>query len=172
MRTVLSKFFDKQGPQHLLKDMCFLFTLVVPSLIFITMGTAFSSALYLFKIGKIKNCLCSATGHPTRTLFSLFCAVLLQTVCAARSFVTSFFTTTGLGHEDFSSFWQSMVTHHAFIPGKGPNSHNNNKKRADTTKPTSNCKFFSINEKTASLRKKAHTRDPTLFELAVVAQKK
>ena len=106
-----------QLPRALPSHLCFLITLVVPSLVFAAMGT--TSCLTLPRIGKIENPSCSACGHSSKDTPHLILNCPAKD-SLRRSFSSEFFhTTSGPNFGELHSFWGSMVSSCHLSLGRG-----------------------------------------------------
>ena len=127
MRTVSSKFFDTQAASFSTEELVLLRHARCVLSRLCCSGHSLLLSSYLFRIGRIENPSCSASGH----LSSHFTLSLRQprTLCADHS-VATLSTTSNPGLGKFPGFWGSMVFRHYSIPRKGSgNSNNNNNRR-------------------------------------------
>ena len=106
-------------------------------------GHSFPLRFYLTKIDRIAHA--APVDNLFRTPLISSCAVQLWTVCAARSLVTLYLSTSyGLGFGELPGFWGSMIFHHALIPRKGSGITNNRKKLMSKTKTIHFCLKSSL----------------------------
>ena len=112
-------------PRFPLRNLCFLVTLAVCSLVFAATDTVYT----LISVGLAESRIfyvAPADTRPTTPLIS-FSTVQLRTLCAACFLAILYlFTTSGPDPKELSGIWGSMVFRHAPIPWKGSSNNNNN----------------------------------------------
>ena len=113
-------FLTHRFPQFSPRNLCFLVTLAVFSLVYAATDTAYFYVLISLELEELRILPAALEDSHPRTSISSFCTVQLPILCATHSLATlCLSTTSGPGPGEFPGFWGSMVFHHALIPRKG-----------------------------------------------------
>ena len=108
-----------RSPRFPPRNLCSVVMLAVFSLVFAATDTAFFSVLMSLGLAESRILPAAPVNTRPRTSLISFCAVQLQTLCAAHSLATlCLLTISGPDPGELLGFWGSMVFRHAPIPQK------------------------------------------------------